>query len=156
VVCHQKKAATCSERLTPPPLPGGYKVGEKVFFTGASQTASSGNKLVHGQQGEVKRPATFESVKGKGVCVPLLFPGNKGSVDFFLTSVTCLPSTPRRLPPPPAPHTRDAANAPSVPTTASVPRRPSPHSRRLHAQPLAPQPTARMWDGTVQGRWPRA
>ena len=48
-------------------------VAEKVLFTGASQTISSGNKLVHGQQGEVKGPATFESVKGKGVCVPLLF-----------------------------------------------------------------------------------
>ena len=118
VVCHQKKAATCSERLTPPPLPGGYKVGEKVFFTGASQTISSGNKLVHGQQGEVKGPATFESVKGKGVCVPLLFPGNKGSVDFFLTSVPRL-------------HAASAATPRLRPTHATLPTRRCPHATLL-------------------------
>ena len=27
----------------PPPLPGGYKVGEKVFFTGSSHTFSNGD-----------------------------------------------------------------------------------------------------------------
>ena len=75
-------------RAAPPPLPGGYKVGEKVFFTGASQTVSTGDKVVHGQQGEVTGPATVESVKGKGVIVR--FPGNKGNVCCFLTEVRCL------------------------------------------------------------------
>ena len=36
-------------RDAPPPLPGGYKVGKKVLFTGASETVSTGDKLVHGQ-----------------------------------------------------------------------------------------------------------
>ena len=63
----------------------GYKLGEKVFFTGASQTISDGYELVHGQQGEVTGPATNESVKGKGVDV--LFPGNKGNISCPLTSV---------------------------------------------------------------------
>ena len=46
-----------------------------MFWTGESQTVSTGDKLVHGQQGEVVGPATSESHKGKGVMV--LFPGNK-------------------------------------------------------------------------------
>ena len=69
----------------PPPLPGGYTVGEKVFYTAASQTLSNGNKLVHSQQGEVTGPATVETYKGKGVNA--LFPGNKGSVLCLLASV---------------------------------------------------------------------
>ena len=97
-------------RDAPPPLPGGYKVGEKVFFTGASQTVSTGDKVVHGQQGEVTGPATVESVKGKGVIVR--FPGNKGNVCCFLTEVRCLraasAATPRLRPT----HTTLHAHAP--------------------------------------------
>ena len=66
-------------------VPGGYKLGEKVFYTGASQTFPSGSKLVHGQQGEVTGPATLETHKGKAMAV--LFPGNKGRIDCYLTSV---------------------------------------------------------------------
>ena len=69
----------------PPPLPGGYKVGEKVFLTAASETFPSGNKLVHGQQGEVGGPATAETHKGMGVAVR--FPGNKTWVGCYLTQV---------------------------------------------------------------------
>ena len=112
-------------------LPGGYKVGEKVFFTGASHTFSNGDKLVHGQQGEVTGPATLETHKGKGVCV--LFPGNSGNVECYLTSVRRLRAASAATPPP-APHTRDAAHVPCVPATASAAApRPS-----LHAQPRAP------------------
>ena len=60
-------------------------MGDKVFFTGASQTFADGDKLVHGQQGEVTGPATAESVKGKGVSVR--FPGNKDSISCGLTTV---------------------------------------------------------------------
>ena len=66
-------------------LPGGYTVGEKVFFTGASQTWDDGDKVVHGQQGEVTGPATIETHKGKGVAVR--FPGNNGSLECHLTEV---------------------------------------------------------------------
>ena len=86
-------------RFAPPPLPGGYTVSDKVFFTGASETVPSGRKLVHGQQGEVTGPATNENTKGKGVAV--LFPGNKYNVSCYLTSVRrpraaprCPPCTP--------------------------------------------------------------
>ena len=121
-------------RDAPPPLPGGYKLGEKVFFTGRSQTFPSGNKLVHGQQGEVVGPATHATLKGKGVAVRS--PGNKGSIGCFLTEVRRLRAAPAADPPRAcAPHTRDAAHAPSVPATASA-ATPQPS---LHAQPLAPR-----------------
>ena len=67
------------------PLFGGYTFGEKVFFTGASDTLSSSNKVVHGQQGAVAGPATAETHKGKGVAV--LFPGNKCNVECYLDQV---------------------------------------------------------------------
>ena len=56
-----------------------------MFFTGASESFSNGDKLVHGQQGEVTGPANGEATKGKGVSVR--FPGNKRDVACFLTEV---------------------------------------------------------------------
>ena len=87
-------------------LPGGYKVGEKVFYTWSSQTISNGDKLVHGQQGEVVGPATLEQAKGKGVKVR--FPGNKGWIDCYLTMVRF--SAASTAIPLPAPRSRDAAH----------------------------------------------
>ena len=71
-------------------IPGGYAMGETIYFTGASKTLSTGDKVVHGQQGEVVGPATRENHKGKGVKVQL--PGNKGAVFCYLTSVGRLPA----------------------------------------------------------------
>ena len=62
-------------RQPPPPLPGGYTVGEQVYFTGTSVTFEDGDQLEHGKQGEVVGPATAKSHKGKGVLVR--FPGIK-------------------------------------------------------------------------------
>ena len=42
-------------RTPPPPLPGGYALGEKVYYTGDSQTCPDGDKLTPGQAGEVTR-----------------------------------------------------------------------------------------------------
>ena len=72
-------------RGPPPPLPGGYVVGEQVYYTGASHTFEWGDRLEHGKQGEVVGPATCESLKGKGVDVR--FPGNKGVISCWLTTV---------------------------------------------------------------------
>jgi len=66
-------------------LPGGYRVGEKVFWTGANKPFADGDKLVHGGQGEVVGPADGTH-KGKGVCV--LFLGNKDSIDCLLTELS--------------------------------------------------------------------
>ena len=97
-------------RNRPPPLPGGYTVGEKVFCTVASQTFPSGDKVVHGQQGVVLGPATGE--RCKGTCVAVRFPGNKKSFDCHITSV-------RRLRPPKRPTRRcmraHAPRGPSLP-----------------------------------------
>ena len=105
-------------RAAPPPLPGGYKVGEKVFFTGASETWDDGDKLVHGQQGEVVGPATIETHKGKGVAVR--FPCNKGNVECYLYAV-------RRL---------RAAHA-ATPTRRCAPRASRPLSTRPQLQATA-------------------
>ena len=68
-------------RQPPPPLPGGYTVGEQVYFTGMSYTFESGDRLEHGKQGEVVGPATTY----KGVTVR--FPGNKRGIQCLLNSV---------------------------------------------------------------------
>ena len=117
-----------------PPLPGGYKVGEKVFFTDSSQTLSSGDKVVHGQQGEVMGPATLETHKGKGVSVH--FPGNKGDVQCCLTHVRRLRAAtaacPRLRP------THATLTTPRASPRQPLPRRPSPHcmSSRSRRSPL--------------------
>ena len=72
-------------REPPPPLPGGYTVGEQVYFTGESHTFENGDWLEHGKQGEVVGLAKAESHKGKGVRVR--FPGNKGAIGCYLTEV---------------------------------------------------------------------
>ena len=65
-------------------------MAEHVFYTGANQTFPSGDKLVHGQQGEVMGPATSESHKGKGLSIR--FPGNKGNVECWLTYTEPVPT----------------------------------------------------------------
>ena len=69
----------------PPPLPGGFVLGEQVYYTGESKTFESGDWLEHGKQGEVVAPATGESHKGNGVRVR--FPGNKGATYCYLNQV---------------------------------------------------------------------
>ena len=108
-------------------LPGGYTVGDKVFYTGASHTFDDGDTLVHGGQGEVAGPATGENTKGKGVAV--LFPGNKLNVACYLTNVCRLRAASAA-----APHTRCF-------TSHAFPRQPA----AQHEQPL--QPNARVWEG---------
>jgi hypothetical protein len=106
-------------RDAPPPLPGGYTVGEKVFYTGASQALSNGDKVVHGQQGEVVGPATLETHKGKGVDVR--FPGNKGGIDCYLTHVRRLRAASAASP---------RLHPTSTPRAAPLPRLPSALARR--------------------------
>ena len=84
----------------PLPLPGGYTAGEQVYFTGKSCTFKSGDRLEHGKQGEVAGPGTGESHKGNGVRV--LFPGNEGVTNCYLSQV-CRKSR-RSQPQLPLPH----------------------------------------------------
>ena len=77
-------------REPPPPLPGGYVVSDKVYYTGTGDTFDDGDRLEHGKQGEVVGPATSERCGGRGLAV--LFPGNEGALDCCFTEA-------RRLPP---------------------------------------------------------
>ena len=106
-------------------------MGERVFFTGASQTFPSGNKLVHGQQGEVTGPATGESLKGKGVSV--LFPGNKDNNNCYLFMVRRPSLCPRRPANPAAPHRAHEALWPHT-------RRPTPLPPHAATATADPQP----------------
>ena len=72
-------------REPPPPLPGGWKAKDLPYYTGESQAFDDGDKVVHGQRGEVVGPGTLEGYVGKGVAV--LFPGNKGRLACYLTQV---------------------------------------------------------------------
>ena len=97
-------------REPPPPLLGGYTVGEQVYYTGESHTFENGDWVEHGKQGEVAGPAT--SHRGKGVIVPLRFPGNKGAVYCYLYQVhhrrrAATPTAPRRPSRPPSQRTHD-------------------------------------------------
>ena len=99
-----------------------------MLYTGPNETLSNGDKLVHGQQGEVTGPGTSEALKGKGVGVR--FPGNKGNVECWLTSVRRLRAAPAATPPP-APHTREAVPTPRAPAL------------RLNSRsPVAPTPSS--------------
>ena len=89
------KRQTYLSRSPPPPLPGGYAVGEEVYYTGNSQTWDDGDKLTHGESGEVTgHPPSDDPDFGK--CVSVMFPGNKDNIHCFLTNLS-------RTPPPPLP-----------------------------------------------------
>ena len=81
-------------RDAPPPLPGGYSVGDKVFYVGANETLSNSDQVVHRGQGAVTGPATSDSHKDKGVKV--LLPGNKENIECFLHNLSCAAPPPLR------------------------------------------------------------
>jgi hypothetical protein len=73
----------------PPPLPGGYKLGQKLFYIGDNYTLDNGDRLTHGQQGKVVGPATDEEYVGKGLAMRFL--GNKDDVECLLTELSTAP-----------------------------------------------------------------
>ena len=125
-----------------------------MFFAGQSQTFPSGNKLVHGGQGEVMGPATLEDYKGKGVMVR--FPGNQGNISLYLTEVRRL-RVASAATPPPVPHTRDAAHAPSArpPAPCVCPGAPTP-TASVAARAVAQRPGSGRASGAAcaVGVWP--
>ena len=109
-------------REPPPPLPGGYVLGEQVYYTGSSETFASGNRLEHGKQGEVVGPAASESTEGKGVAVR--FPGNKDAINCSLNHVRRhqLPRSHPQLPAAPLipPQTNDGGGRTGWPRAATA------------------------------------
>ena len=134
-------------RGAPPPLPGGYVVGENVFYTGDSVAFDDGDELVHGQQGVVTGPiGPGSGHEGNGVCVR--FPDNTDDFGCLLTEVRRLRAASAATPSSCAPHTRRCPRPVRTRDSLSA-AAPQPS---LHAQSLAPQPTAR----GREGWWPRA
>ena len=58
-------------RSPPPPLPGGYKIGDELYYIGANE--ANGTRLVHGQLGEVLGPRTG----GEEPMLSMMFPGKE-------------------------------------------------------------------------------
>ena len=124
-----------------PPLPGGYKVGEKVFFVGQGQTFADGDKVVHSQQGEVAGVMSGHTTARGHAWSPLAvrFPGNKGFVGLRVAEVRRLRAAsappPRRLRAASAPPPRRlrAASAPP-PSAANLGVRPTHATLCPHAE----------------------
>ena len=64
-------------RSPPPPLPGGYKVGEKLYYIAETYTFDDGDRLVHGEQGEVIGPSPPGEFEGQ---LQIKIPNNRGIV----------------------------------------------------------------------------
>ena len=77
-------------RCAPPPtaVPGDFCVGDRVVYTGASQTFPNGDRIEQGGEGEVVGPAVSED---EGVAV--LFLGNTGSIECHLTMLNRMASS---------------------------------------------------------------
>ena len=127
-------------------LPGGYVVGENVFYTGDSVAFDDGDELVHGQQGVVTGPiGPGSGHEGNGVCVR--FPDNTDDFGCLLTEVRRLRAASAATPPPAAPHTR------------RCPRPVRPRDSLCRVAPAltacaAARTAARAW--MREGWWPRA
>ena len=102
--CRPSPARSCWQ----PPLPGGWKAADPTYFIGKSETFDDGDKVVHGQQGEVVGPSThmtFYDVlarlpldsgeaytqDGDDKYIQVKFPGNKGNSHCLLTELSRSP-----------------------------------------------------------------
>ena len=61
-----------------------YVHGEMLYYTGANQTFDNGDRLVHGEQGEVMGPGTGQWEDR----LEIKFPNNKGNIACTLNVVT--------------------------------------------------------------------
>ena len=98
-------------RAPPPPLPGGYALGERVVYVAEDYTFASGNKLTRGAAGEVMGPTAVEHVAGKGLSV--LFPGNKSTVACELADLRRAEDARDHSSPANASETKDEARSPA-------------------------------------------
>ena len=72
----------------PPPLPGGYSVGELVYYTGGTEKKKNGDRVLYGARAEVTGPAGDDGAAYAGKGLALLFEGNKHSYDSLLTTLS--------------------------------------------------------------------
>jgi len=81
--------------LSPEPpaaLPGGYSVGEQLYYLGPSKTYPNGDQITHGQLCTVAGPASAKAYAGKGLEVS--FPDNRHNHNFFVTNLSREPPEP--------------------------------------------------------------
>jgi hypothetical protein len=75
-------------RSPPPPLPGGFSIGQKVYYTGDSKTLASGNWLVFGEPCEIMGPT--DSTEPQPDQLNVQFPGRDKHVNCKLSSLSRL------------------------------------------------------------------
>ena len=75
-------------RSPPPPLPGGFSIGQKVYYTGDSKTLASGNWLVFGEPCEIMGPT--DSTEPQPDQLNVQFPGRDRHVNCKLSSLSRL------------------------------------------------------------------
>ena len=74
-------------------MPGGYTVGEKLYYLGESQTWDDGDQLTHGQAGEVTgQPPSDDPNFGEFLSV--MFPDMEGILLCKLDEISRTPPTP--------------------------------------------------------------
>mmetsp|Transcript_37161 Transcript_37161/g.81101 ORF Transcript_37161/g.81101 Transcript_37161/m.81101 type:complete len:647 (-) Transcript_37161:61-2001(-) len=80
----------CLEQISrdPPVIPGGYKLGDRVFYGGPSRTAGcNGDRLTFGALGEVAGKAT-SSRSSSRADISVVFPGNEDAADVRLAEIS--------------------------------------------------------------------
>eukprot|EP00966_Prymnesium_polylepis_P126179 2917784-Prymnesium_polylepis.1 len=70
-------------RSLPPPLPGGNKVGDEVYYLGCNATLMPGAHVTHGGKGQVVGPQFGDDTR-----VAVLFPGNTESIACRVSELT--------------------------------------------------------------------
>ena len=84
--CKEEIYKTAREKI--PILPIIFETGDKLYFTGTSNTFPSGNKVTHGAQCEVMGPADGQW-KDKGVLV--MFEGNSAGLNVYISMLSKTP-----------------------------------------------------------------
>mmetsp|Transcript_29336 Transcript_29336/g.92600 ORF Transcript_29336/g.92600 Transcript_29336/m.92600 type:complete len:847 (-) Transcript_29336:54-2594(-) len=81
----------CLEQISnePPVIPGGYSLGERVFYGGPNRPAGcNGDRLTFGARGEVAGRATSSRSTHNKADLAVVFPGNEDAVDVRLAEVS--------------------------------------------------------------------
>ena len=137
-------ASPTLSRAPPPPLPGGYAVGETVYFTGESQTVANGDKVTHGGSGEVmghppERRAPLRQGRERDV------PGEQGQRQLLPHRTSAMPSRDAR-----ARRARARARAPPFSSTRAETERDA-RARRRRPR-ISPTPARARADKRARAR----
>ena len=85
-----------SKAWPPPPLPGGFSVGQQVFFRGVRQRLLSGDRVGDNRPGEVVGASSIDPATR----VAVRFPDNVNATDCHVDTLSTAPPEPGRSPRP--------------------------------------------------------